>query len=257
MKFLRMKNPDIYITYDALKDRLKDAKRREDDYDALKAASDARPIELWDTDGTYASMPARLIPTNKPYDDAAQLQRWIDVAKNLGGKPPAHINPAYARFLLKPSVTLKSKIKLYFTPADPPVYGVDVDKLKTIIKANQAKFSDWEWDVRTFTDARDTMGLKLVGQNYLQFYFSWMEVDHYKELWQEFKVSELLHAFPADSDDPPAIYDTVDKRLKKSTRDVDGQEVTVTSKKIDSARGNREGSTATIMGESATKVSYV
>ena len=254
MKFLRMKNSDIYLTLNALNDRLNDEKRRKDDYDALRVAVNARPIELWDTDGTYASMPARLIPTNKPYSDTAQLQRWKDVAWNLGGKPPTHINPAYARFLLKPSATLKSKIKLYFTPADPPVYGVDVDRLETIIKANQAKFSDWEWEVKTFTAARD-MGLKLVGQNYLQFYFSWMEVDHYKTLWLEFGVSQLLHTFPADGDEPPTIYETVEKRLKKSTREVDGQEVIVTWKKIDSARGNREGSTATIMGESATKVS--
>ncbi|KAF8434528.1 hypothetical protein L210DRAFT_3410298 [Boletus edulis BED1] len=255
-----MKNPDIFLTLDALEDRLKSADRRNADYTALKEAQDAdpprtaRPIELWDPDGTFASMPARLIPTNKPYSDDAQLQRWMDVVKNLGGKPPAHINPAYARFLLKPSETLKNTIKLYFTPANPPVFGIDTTRLKAIINANQAKFGDWpQREVIEFTTARDK-GLKLIGRNFLQFYFTWMEVDHYKELWKQFGVSELLHAFPAEGDVAPDIYDKVDKRLKKGKQLVDGLEITVTWGKIQAARGNREGSTATIMGESATKV---
>ncbi|KAF8557566.1 hypothetical protein OG21DRAFT_1482231 [Imleria badia] len=255
-KFLHVKNPNIYLTLDALNNRLENAERRRADCLALRAADDARPVELWDKDGTYLSIPARLIPTGKAYNDGTQLQRWIDVAKNLYGKPPTHINPAYARFMLKPSETLKKNITVYFTPASSPLFHVDVEKLTAIITANQARFSDWpQWQVITYTAAQE-MGLKLVGQNFLKIYFTWMEVDHYTKLWKEFGVSALLHAFPVDGDEPPAIYERVNKRLWKSTTNfkLDRREIMVTWKKIRSARGNREGSTATIMGESATRV---
>ncbi|KAF8122693.1 hypothetical protein EV363DRAFT_1553609, partial [Boletus edulis] len=253
-------NPDIFLTLGALKARLDNADRRKADYTALKEAQDANPprtampIELWDRDGTFASMPARLIPTNKPYSDDAQLERWIGVVKNLGGKPPVHIDPTYARFLLKPSGTLKDEIMLYFTPANPPVFSVDITRLKAIINANQAKFDDWpKRDVIEFTTARDKK-LKLIGRNFLQFYFTWMEVDHYKELWKQYRVPDLLHTFPVEGDVAPDIYDAIDERLNRGNQWVDGQEITVTWKKIQAARGNRESTAATIMGESATKV---
>lgn len=255
-----MATDNVFITADVLTDRLVNADHRKADSEAMDGKPDARPFLVWDKWGDLTSMPARLIVDYKTYDDNAQLIRWINAAKNLGGKPSSSFSP-YARFALKPSETLKSKITLYFTPSEKPLFRIDVPRLEGIIKANPKSFDEWaKWKVIEYTEA-EKRGLKCIGRHFLQLYFTWMEVGHYKQLWKEFEVSQLLHTFPAAGD--MKIYEEVDSKTlnrRKGKLPVDGRPITITSQKIRAARGTRKQAgrtTQSIMGESATTVGYL
>ncbi|KAJ7364477.1 hypothetical protein DFH08DRAFT_930390 [Mycena albidolilacea] len=253
--FVFHKTWKVFVARDALearfKARLMGEKRRNDDYDDIKKNDAAQPIEVWDDDGDLCPIPRGWVPTNKPYNDTAQLKRWGDFASGLLGKPTTPVNPVYARFLLKPSATLAKNIKVYFTPSDPPVCGIDRATLNAIVAANPDRFKDWpEHEVLEFNDAKQR-GLKAVGVKFMGLYISWMEVSHYGVLWKEFQVDALPIPFPAGD---PAPCETIDKKVKKGKQNVDGLAIPVTSRKMELARGKRDGGTLQIMGLSATEV---
>jgi hypothetical protein len=256
--FVFHKTWKVFVALDALearfKARLMGEKRRNDDYDDIKKNDAAQPIEVWDGDGDLCPIPRGWVPTNKPYNDTAQLKRWGDFASGLLGKPTTPVNPVYARFLLKPSATLAKNIKVYFTPSDPPVCGIDRATLNAIVAANPDRFKDWpEHEVLEFNDAKQR-GLKAVGVNFMGLYIAWMEVSHYGVLWKEFQVDALPIPFPAGD---PAPCETIDKKVKKGKQNVDGLAIPVTSRKMELARGKRDGGTLQIMGLSATEVRMI
>ncbi|KAJ7911531.1 hypothetical protein B0H13DRAFT_1614506 [Mycena leptocephala] len=250
--FVRHKNSKFFVTLEALKARLSDSARREKDYNDIKDNAANRPLEVWSDGGKLLAFPSRWVPTTDPYNDADQLKRWENIADRLVGVPPLSINPTYARFTLKPSEKLGKEITVYFTPSDKPACNIDRATLATIVAKNKSKFKDWpNHEVIEFDDAKKKH-LKVVGVNFMKFFVVWMAVKDYEALWKEFNVTALPIPFPAQDPystskpgDPRTVFDIIEKKTAA---------VVVTSHKIDSAIGKREGTTKEIMGVSATKV---
>lgn len=259
-KFVRIKAYNQqFISLDALNKRLNDATRRKADHDAVKESNDAVPIEFWDSHGNLIAIPGMLIPTRKDYNDNAQLAIWVNLADHLFGVPPANTSPMYARFVLRPmSNKVRDAVKVYFSPSDAPVKGLDSAALKAVIDIERFR-SNWPHiEVVEYNTAKE-MGLKEVGRHFMQFYCTWMSVADYKALWEEFNsVSALPFKYPADGAEPPKEIEDINAKVKTGKESVDGREVVISSKKLEGAVGMRDShgtDTDVVRGISATIVS--
>lgn len=245
-----------------MRERLKlDGKeKRYADYKAERENDPRQGFELWYMDGRLKPIPTRLIPTPEDYDDAAQQKCWASFTSRLVVKPPANINPILARFThLKPLEALKTQITVYFTPSDNPFCKIDVATLKAIIAANQDKFTDWpQCKVIEFSEAQGS-DLKAVSVNFFHFFVTWMNKDDYEALWKVEQVTALPLPFPAEGDVVPKAFEDLDGQLEKGNQMLDAMSISVTSEKIQAARGKPLGrkQPQAIMGISATVVSCV